>query len=118
MPIWIRKAKQIGLMWDDMNKLKKEKWEVIAKVKEGNETVQVSMLLDQDLVRGLFVMVAQEHETFLVNVLGQIDFEKLGELLENLDEMNLNLDLPQLEKLKIEAESQPKSESKQKVEDK
>ena len=25
MPIWIRKAKQIGLMWNDMNKLKKEK---------------------------------------------------------------------------------------------
>lgn len=25
MPLWIRKAKQIGLVWDDMNKLKSEK---------------------------------------------------------------------------------------------
>ncbi len=92
------------------NKLKKDKWEVIAKVKEENETVQVSALLDQDIVRGLFVIVTNKDETFLVNIFGQIDFEKLGKLLGSLKGLNL----PSLEDLNIKSSG----ESKEKVEDK
>ena len=92
------------------NKLKKDKWEVIAKVKEENETVQVSALLDQDIVRGLFVIVTNKDETFLVNIFGQIDFEKLGKLLGSLKGLNL----PSLEDLNIKSSG----ESKDKVKDK
>ena len=92
------------------NKLKKDKWEVVAKVKEENEKVQVSVLLDQDIVRGLFVMIANKDETILVNIFGQIDFEKLGKLLGSLK----GLELPSLEDLNIKADG----ESKDKVEDK
>jgi len=92
------------------NKLKKDKWEVVAKVKEENEKVQVSVLLDQDIVRGLFVMVTNEDETFLVNIFGQIDFEKLGKLLGSLK----GLDLPSLKDLNIKSSG----ELKEKVEDK
>ena len=96
------------------NKLKKEKWEVIAKVKEKNETVQVRLLFDEEMVRGLFVMVSGTDETIMVNIFGHIDFEKVGELLGNLDVMNLNLDLDwaKLEKLEIDTEARHKAKSK------
>ena len=96
------------------NKLKKEKWEVIAKVNEKNETVQVRLLFDQEMVRGLFVMVSGTDETIMVNIFGHIDFEKVGELLGNLDGMNLDLDLDwaKLKKLEIDAEARHKAKSK------
>ena len=90
------------------DKLKKEKWEVIAKVKEEVETVQVRILLGEDIILGLFVMVAGETEVTLVNIVGEINPERIGELLTNLD----NLGLPHVEGMDIKADDISKAPEK------
>lgn len=89
--------------------LEQEKWEVIAKVKEEAETVHVRILLGEDIIFGLFVMVAGETEVTLVNIVGEINPERIGELLANLD----NLGLPHVESMDVKAEdeSNPKEKS-------
>ena len=90
------------------NKLEKEKWEVIAKVKEAGETVQVRILLGEDTILGLFVMVAGETGITLVNIVGEINPERIGELLENLN----SLGLPHIEGMDIETDDMSKSSKK------
>ena len=90
------------------NRLEKEKWEVIAKVKEEGETVQVRILLGEDTILGLFVMVAGETEVTLVNIVGEINPERIGELLANLD----NLGLPHIEDMDIKTDDMSKSSKK------
>ena len=96
------------------NKLEKEKWEVIAKVKEETETVQVRLLLGEDIIFGLFVMVAGEIEVTLVNIVGEINPERIGELLENLN----NLGLPHIEDMDIGTDDMSKSSKKDEPETK
>ena len=90
------------------DKLEQEKWEVIAKVKEEAETVHVHILLGEDIILGLFVMVAGETEVILVNIVGEINPERIGELLANLD----NLGLPHVEGMDIKVDVKSKSEEK------
>ena len=90
------------------NRLEKEKWEVIAKVKEEGETVQVRILLGEDIILGLFVMVAGETEVTLVNIVGEINPERIGKLLTNLD----NLGLPHVEGMDIKANEISKAPEK------
>ena len=95
-------------------KLAQEKWEVIAKVKEETETVQVRILLGEDIIFGLFVMVAGEIEVTLVNIVGEINPERIGELLENLN----NLGLPHIEDMDIGTDDMSKSSKKDEPETK
>ena len=90
------------------DKLKKEEWEVIAKVKEEGETVQVRILLGEDIIFGLFVMVAGKTEVTLVNIVGEINPERIGELVENLN----NLGLPHIEDMDIKTDDMSKSSKK------
>ena len=90
------------------DKLEKEEWEVIAKIKEEAETVQVRILLGEDTIFGLFVMVAGEIEVTLVNIVGEINPERIGELLANLD----NLGLPHVEDMDIKTDNMSKSSKK------
>ena len=90
------------------DKLEKEEWEVIAKVKEAGETVQVRILLGEDTIFGLFVMVAGEAEVTLVNIVGEINPERIGELVENLN----NLGLPHIEDMDIKTDDMSKSSKK------
>lgn len=76
------------------NKLKEDSWEVIAKVKENDEIVEVHILFDQDIVNGLFITVAGIERAILVNVFGRINPEQIGELLDSLDVDDLgNVDI-------------------------
>ena len=76
------------------NKLKEEGWEVIAKVKENDEIVEVHILFDQDIVNGLFVTIAGTERAIFVNVFGRINPEQMGKLLDSLDVDNLgNVDI-------------------------
>ena len=98
------------------NKLKVGEWETIVKAKEGDERVRVALLallFDEEIVSGVFIIVTGAKETLLVNIFGHIDFEKVGDAISNLENMNLNLDLPQLKDLKIDTEpSQPTKSTK------
>ena len=86
------------------NKLKVGEWEIIVKAKEGDEIVRVALLFDEEIVSGVFIMVSGVKETLFVNIFGHIDFEKVGDIISNLENMNLNLDLPELKDLKIDTE--------------
>ena len=90
------------------DKLEEEEWEVIAKVKEAGETVQVRILLGEDTILGLFVMVTGETEITLVNIVGEINPERIGELLENLS----SLGLPHIENMDIKTDDMSKSSKK------
>ena len=67
------------------NKLKKEGWDAIAKVKEDDEIVEVHTLFDQDIVSGLFIIVVGAERAIFVNVFGRINPEQIGKLLDSLD---------------------------------
>ena len=76
------------------NKLKEGGWDVIAKVKESDEIVEVRALFDPDIVNGLFIMVARNERAIFVNVFGRINPAQIGELLDSLDIDDLgNLDI-------------------------
>ena len=66
------------------NKLTEGPWERIVRVKEENETVQVHARIDQEEVRGLFVIIAGQTETHLVNIVGRIQPERLGEFMKDV----------------------------------
>ena len=67
-------------------RLKKEKWEVLVKIKEESEVVEISLLFDEDVVYGIFVIVIPETsgEATFVNIVGKIAPERIEELLGNL----------------------------------
>ena len=92
------------------NKLKADEWEIIVKAKDGDEIVRVDLLFDEEIVSGVFIMVAGAKETILVNIFGHIDFEKVGDVICNLENMNLNLDLPQLKDIKVDTEPKQPNE--------
>ena len=77
--------------------LKKRDWEVFAKIKEDSEKIQVWVLLNIETIDGLFVMVTGETEAHLMNIVGHLHPQRIGELLGNLE--GLGVDIPQLNSL-------------------
>ncbi|MDE0684678.1 MAG: DUF4252 domain-containing protein [Candidatus Poribacteria bacterium] len=69
-------------------RLKKDKWEVLVKIKEESEVVEISLLFDEDTVYGIFVIVIPETsgEATFVNIVGQIAPEHIEELLGSLSD--------------------------------
>ena len=67
-------------------RLKEEKWEVLVKIKEENEIVEISLLFDEDTVYGIFIIVLPETsgEVTFVNIVGEIAPERIEELLGSL----------------------------------
>ena len=67
-------------------RLKEDKWEVLVKIKEENEVVEISLLFDEDMVYGIFVIVIPETsgEVTFVNIVGEIAPERIAELLGSL----------------------------------
>ena len=89
------------------NKLKQEQWDVLVKLNEEGKAVQVSLLSDADSVRGIFIIVASDpsEEVLFVNIFGNMDSGRIGELLGNLDGFGLgdDVDMHQVaEKIKKE----------------
>ena len=72
------------------NKLKEEDWEVIAKVKGDDEIVEVHTLFDQDIVNGLFIVVAGDEHVIFVNIFGRINPAQINELLDSLEVDNFD----------------------------
>ena len=77
--------------------LKKRDWEVFAKIKENSEKIQIWVLLNIETIDGLFVMVTGETEAHLVNIVGHLHPQRIGELLRNLED--LGVEAPQLNSL-------------------
>jgi tetratricopeptide (TPR) repeat protein len=90
--------------------LKKQKWEVLARVKEEDSRVAVYSLTRGDIVSGLVVLVGGESEDIvIVNLAGNIDISKLSQID---DIAGIDLDLPELDLKKKKLP--PEKEEKQK----
>ena len=77
--------------------LKKRGWEAFAKIREDSEQIQIWVLLNIETIDGLFVMVTGETETHLVNIVGHLQPQRIGELLRNLEDLGVGI--PQLNSL-------------------
>ena len=67
-------------------KLERDKWEILFKIKEDNETVEINLLFDEDKVYGIFVIVIPKmpEEVTFVNIVGKIAPDRVEDLLRNL----------------------------------
>ena len=67
-------------------RLKEDKWEVLFKIKEESEVVEISLLFDEDMVYGIFAIVIPETsgEATFINIVGEIAPERIEELLGSL----------------------------------
>ena len=67
-------------------KLKKDEWEVLVKIQENSETVEINLLFDEDKVYGIFAIIIPKRsgEATFVNIVGEIAPERIEELLGNL----------------------------------
>jgi hypothetical protein len=65
--------------------LRAENWEPIVQVNEDGEKVQIFMKADGEGMQGLTVMAVNEEEAVFLNILGSIDPERLGEVMDQFD---------------------------------
>ena len=67
-------------------KLKKDEWEVLVKIEENSETVEINLLFDEEKVYGIFAIIIPKRsgEATFVNIVGEIAPERIEELLGNL----------------------------------
>ncbi len=103
--MYVRTYRHVG---DDMrlyyqDKLKEEKWEVLVKVKEKNDIVEISLLYDEDVVYGIFVIVKSDNsEITFVNIVGEIAPERISELFGNLSNFGMtDIDLEDTLKVNV-----------------
>ena len=87
------------------HRLKKDKWEVLVKIKDESEVVEISLLFDEDIVYGIFIIVIPETsgEATFVNIVGEIDPERIEDLLGNLSNFGA-MDINVGEALKAQVE--------------
>ncbi len=67
-------------------KLKEDEWEVLVKIEERSETVEINLLFDEEKVYGIFAIIIPKRsgEATFVNIVGEIAPERIEELLGNL----------------------------------
>jgi hypothetical protein len=99
--------------------LLKKKWEVLARIKENGNMTGVYTLTQDDIVKGLFVVISnQQEDTVVVNLAGTVDLAKLSALDNIADDIagvDLNLsDLGQEIKKKYHRKSKPKLKNTEK----
>ena len=88
--VFIRSYEKESKILNEMNNhylkiLKKEKWQHILKVKDH---LNVSLLFSETpgILNGIFVSFTDKNNSTFVNIYGNIDFQKLGTLVQKLME--------------------------------
>ena len=75
--------------FEQMNQVKdllqRQNWEPIVQVREDNQTVHMFMKADSEGVQGLVVMAVDQDEAVFINILGLIDPESLGAVMNRLN---------------------------------
>ena len=104
-----------GMIKYYQNKLKENEWEILVKIKEKDEIVEISLLFDEDVAYGIFVIIAsyESDEVTLINIVGKIAPERISELLRNLSNFGMT-DIDVGDKLKVKVESNPDRDTVQK----
>jgi len=76
---------------DVKSMLREQNWEPIVQVNEDDENVQIFIKLDGEGVQGLTVMAVNAEEAVFMNILGSMDPEKLGQVMDQFDvDMDVN----------------------------
>ena len=112
---------EFGMIKYYKNILKENKWEVLVRVKENpkdyekGELVEISLLFDEDVVYGIFVIIASHDpdEVTLINIVGEIAPDKITELLGNLSKFGMT-DIDLEDTLKTGVEPKAKRDTVQK----
>ncbi|MBN2031579.1 DUF4252 domain-containing protein [bacterium] len=78
-------------------KLNGENWQRIVEVKDLDEYTTISMKYDKNKAAGLLIMSLEDDEASFVNIVGSIDFEKIGKLggglhIDALDSLKRDMD--------------------------
>ena len=60
-------------------------WESVVTVNSDDEQVRIFMMINNGQVEGITVMAVEETEAVFVNVIGSINPEELGKVMENFD---------------------------------
>ena len=85
-------------------KLKSDKWEVLFKINQGDETVEINLLFGEETVHGIFIILIPQvpEEVTFVNIIGKIAPERVEDLLLNLSNFGA-MDINVSSKLKTQA---------------
>ena len=84
-------APAMDQLQDVKNMLSEQNWEPIVQVNEDGENVQIFMKADGEGMQGLTVMAVNAEEAVFLNILGSIDPEKIGEVMNQFDvDMDVN----------------------------
>ena len=65
--------------------LKSSGWEPIVQVKENGEEVQIFVKADEEKMQGLTIMAVDGEEAVFLNILGEMDPAKLGQVMKQLN---------------------------------
>ena len=60
-------------------------WEPVVQVNEEDEQVLIYMKMNGGSMEGMTVMTVDEEEVMFINIIGQIDPRKLGDMMDNFD---------------------------------
>ncbi len=68
------------------DRFKADKWEVLVKIQENREVIEINLLFDEDKVYGIFITVIPEtsQDVTFVNIVGEIAPERVEDLLGSL----------------------------------
>lgn len=67
------------------SQLSQRGWESVVTVNSADEQVRIFMKLNSDRVEGITVMAVQDDEAVFVNVIGNINPEELGKVMDKFD---------------------------------
>lgn len=75
----------VAFIKDVSSQLNDRGWESVVTVNSADEQVRVFMMINNNQVEGITVMAVEEDEAVFVNVIGSINPEELGKVMENFD---------------------------------
>ena len=75
----------IDMVKDVSSSLSSRGWESVVTVNSDDEQVRIFMMIIDGQVEGITVMAVEETEAVFVNVIGSINPEELGKVMENFD---------------------------------
>lgn len=65
--------------------LRAKGWEPVVQVNEDDEQVLIYMKMNGTRMEGMTVMTVDDEEVMFINIIGQLDPRKLGEMMDNFD---------------------------------
>lgn len=75
----------VSLIKDVSANLSDQGWESVVTVNSEDEQVRIFMMINDNQVEGITVMAVEETEAVFVNIIGSIDPQDLGKVMENFD---------------------------------